>query len=135
MPRAQTTCARRPHHQGECRTAKAVADSRARKTERRVGSTDRTGPPRWRLTHKLKRYGLTAQSFARMLIEQQSACAMCFEPFQEGQAVCVDHDHGCCPDEKTSCGKCVRGLLCVSCNTALGIIERRYEMARAYLNA
>jgi hypothetical protein len=30
---------------------------------------------------------------------------------------------------------CVRGLLCLPCNTALGLIERTYELARAYLDS
>jgi recombination endonuclease VII len=58
---------------------------------------------------------------------------MCRELFEDDQAICIDHDHNCCKTEKASCGKCVRGLLCVSCNTALGIIERKIAMARAYL--
>jgi hypothetical protein len=29
--------------------------------------------------------------------------------------------------------QCIRGLLCHTCNIALGHIECRYEMARAYL--
>jgi hypothetical protein len=31
--------------------------------------------------------------------------------------------------------RCVRGLLCLSCNTALGLIERKYELARVYLHS
>jgi hypothetical protein len=68
-----------------------------------------------------------------MLESQEYACAMGGEPFVDGQSVCIDHDHACCPEEKRSCGRCVRGLLCVSCNTALGIIERKLPMAQAYL--
>ena len=62
----------------------------------------------------------------------RNACAMCWSRFEEDQPIFIDHDHACCPDEKSSCGKCVRGLLCLSCNTALGLIERKYELARAY---
>lgn len=36
----------------------------------------------------------------------------------------VDHDHACCPGNY-SCGGCLRGVLCPSCNIALGWLERR----------
>lgn len=38
----------------------------------------------------------------------------------------VDHDHSCCPGPK-SCGKCVRGLLCHSCNVTLGMMQDKRE--------
>ena len=65
---------------------------------------------------------------------QGYACGMCRELFAEGQLIHVDHDHGCCRVKNRSCGKCVRGLLCHGCNIALGHIEHRYAMARAYLD-
>jgi hypothetical protein len=111
---------------------KGVAAWRERSASReRVISPE--AKARWARTHKLNRYGLTQAVFDQMLETQGYACAMGGEPFEEGQLVCIDHDHACCPDEKRSCGKCVRGLLCLSCNTALGIIERKQAIAKAYL--
>ena len=81
----------------------------------------------------LECFRLTQEQFGRLLAAQKNACGMCHEPFAEGSPICVDHDHTCCPGEKMSCGKCLRGLLCRSCNTALGHIERKSELARVYL--
>ena len=33
----------------------------------------------------------------------------------------IDHDHNCCP-YTTSCGKCVRGVICSNCNKAEGLV-------------
>jgi hypothetical protein len=33
----------------------------------------------------------------------------------------LDHDHSCC-QSGTSCGKCLRGLLCLNCNAAIGYL-------------
>ena len=59
------------------------------------------------------RYGLSHDVFTRMLNEQSSSCKICERSF-EGTKVFVDHCH--------ATGS-VRGLLCPSCNTALGLIK------------
>ncbi|MEU5166831.1 endonuclease domain-containing protein [Streptomyces mutomycini] len=65
------------------------------------------------------KYGLTPELFAKVLESQGQACAVCGELSPGGRGNWhVDHDHGCCPGSKT-CGKCVRGLLCMSCNSML----------------
>lgn len=82
---------------------------------------------------RITAYGLTEETFAQLLEIQENACAMCREPLEEGQGRHIDHDHACCPVSLRSCGKCVRGILCHTCNIALGHIERRQALARAYL--
>jgi hypothetical protein len=84
--------------------------------------------------YRIASYGLTQDDFNLLLKIQGYACGMCRELFAEGQLIHVDHDHECCRVKNRSCGKCVRGLLCHGCNIALGHIEHRYAMARAYLN-
>jgi hypothetical protein len=109
------------------------------KHRQRRRARPRNDPPeakaQWRVTHKLKRYGLTAASYTQMLADQGHACAMCGEPFKLDQYIAVDHDHnlGCHPEEKRACDACRRGLLCLRCNTGLGYSERMGELARAYL--
>ena len=52
----------------------------------------------------------------------------------------VDHDHKCCPSHIT-CGKCVRGIICSSCNKAVDSYERGFmredypkiDMVKKYL--
>jgi hypothetical protein len=34
----------------------------------------------------------------------------------------VDHDHSCCNGE-TTCGRCVRGILCSGCNGGIGLLR------------
>jgi len=69
-------------------------------------------------------YGITADHFAAMLAEQGHGCALCgTKDPGRGGSFHVDHDHSCCPG-RSSCGSCVRGLLCVACNTGLGKTEQ-----------
>jgi len=85
--------------------------------------------------YRITSYGLTLEQFNQLLEAQDNACGMCHTPFEDGQLIHVDHDHNCCPEKNRSCDKCVRGLHCHGCNIALGHIERRYALARVYLDS
>jgi len=70
----------------------------------------------------VKRYGITPAQLAEMLDDQSGCCAACGRAFGEGVGVHhVDHDHACCAGN-WSCGNCIRGLLCGSCNKAVGLL-------------
>lgn len=69
-----------------------------------------------------RKYRLSLERYEVMLAAQDGRCAICLTDAPRDvrtDRFHVDHDHACCPG-KTSCGKCVRGLLCHACNTALG---------------
>lgn len=64
-----------------------------------------------------RRYSLTLADIEQMTRDQGGRCAICQQPAKK---LVVDHDHACCSKARTSCGRCVRGLLCSRCNVALG---------------
>lgn len=67
------------------------------------------------------RYSITVEQYEARLAEQGGCCAICGRTQEEnGARLSVDHDHECCPMKGRSCGKCIRGLLCNSCNTGMG---------------
>lgn len=63
-----------------------------------------------------KKHHLSFERKLELLSAQGYSC-VCGATLAEDE-YCIDHDHACCPGK--SCGRCVRGLLCVNCNTALG---------------
>ena len=81
-------------------------------------------------------FGITAQEWERIFQGQRERCAVCALPLTRAQAH-TDHDHSCCKAGKTGCGKCVRGILCRSCNLGLGNFKdsaTRLESAIKYLS-
>lgn len=94
-------------------------------------------------SQRLTTYGVTREQYDEMHRAQGGVCACCGQPERmlnrrgEIKMLAVDHDHSCCPGKK-SCGGCVRGLLCHSCNVGLGIFGDSPELlmkAVQYLTA
>lgn len=75
-----------------------------------------------RRKNRLERYGISEDMFDQLWAKQAGSCAICGAPF-EGEEYRIDHDH------QTGA---VRGLLCASCNTAIGLLGDSCEnMSRA----
>lgn len=88
-----------------------------------------------RLRAVTHRYGLSVSEYQALLTIQGGRCAICCNVEKVGRVLSVDHDHSCCPGTKT-CGKCIRGLLCQSCNNGLGYLADsilRLDSAIQYL--
>ena len=64
---------------------------------------------RYARTHELAKYGLTIGTFEKMVTQRDSRCDIC----EQLRELCLDHDHAT---------GAVRGLLCRSCNRALGLL-------------
>lgn len=83
-------------------------------------------------------YRLTEQQYDAMLEAQGSACAICGTTDggagrgRSNARFGVDHDHSCCPGDR-SCGACVRGLLCVKCNSGIGFLRDDPQIVTAAL--
>lgn len=73
-------------------------------------------------------YEITLEDYNKMFEEQQGRCAICGKHVSEFKSnLAVDHCH--------KSGK-IRGLLCVSCNTKLSVVEDNdfVKMATKYLS-
>lgn len=70
----------------------------------------------------LKTYNITGEQYWALYEAQGGVCAMCGRATGATKRLSVDHDHACCPGP-TSCGQCVRGLLCSTDNSWLGHIR------------
>jgi len=63
-------------------------------------------------------HGTTIAEVLRIQGVDVPMCAVC----RMTENLSVDHDHSCCPGEH-SCGKCIRGFLCRTCNFAEGLLK------------
>jgi hypothetical protein len=67
----------------------------------------------------LARYRISLAEFDKLLKSQNSVCAICLKFCSTGKNLGVDHDH--------RTGK-VRGLLCQTCNSAIGMVKESLEL-------
>lgn len=77
----------------------------------------------------LKKYGISREEYLDLIKKQGNVCAICKK--KKEKRLSIDHDHSCC--KNGSCGKCVRGLLCSNCNSALGFVNDNIEILKSMI--
>ena len=76
--------------------------------------------------YRLRKYNLSLDEYHEMINRQDGLCAICSVDL--GEKFCVDHCHD---------SGAVRGLLCYSCNTGIGLLgdsPERLRLALSYLD-
>ena len=69
-----------------------------------------------------QKYSISSKIYMKLLASQGGVCVACGYPPSEKGRLHIDHDQACCPVNK-SCGKCIRGLLHLECNTVEGMFK------------
>jgi len=85
--------------------------------------------------HVQSTYTLTEDQYNALYKSQGGRCALCRRATGASKRLAVDHDHACCPGPR-SCGRCVRGLVCSTCNDVLAHFRDdpvAFERGAAYL--
>lgn len=103
-------------------TWRPVTGVRVKRCATHVRAKKKADKQRSRDNRRRNTYGLTEEDHRELLARQGGLCAICGPVTGNRGArrdLSTDHDHKCC-NGPTSCGRCVRGLLCSTCNTILG---------------
>lgn len=76
----------------------------------------------------LATFGITKVQWHELNESRGGVCVLCGET-DSGRRLCVDHDHSHCGPTR-GCPQCIRGLLCIGCNTMLGHAEHKPGLLR-----
>lgn len=123
---------RRKGHEPQCKPCQNIRMARWRESNPGVHAAysrryyERDGIHGRYEKHLKQTYGIDFQIFTQMLLGQSGRCLICLRPMRRAN---VDHDHAT---------GAVRGLLCTSCNSALGLFAddtTRLQSAISYLLA
>ena len=118
------------HSEKGKRAQKEWNGSEKGKTTRTKYKKSEHGRQQRRYAHVNRTYNLSKEKYDNFLQIQNSCCAICKVSLDRPY---VDHNHQCCEGEK-SCGKCVRGLLCFSCNRLLADANDKTETLQSAIN-
>ena len=97
-------------YQGWCKNCKNAGWKSSRKYDSKTAKKDGI----------YYRYKLTIEQYSAMIL---SGCEVCGTM----ENLHIDHDHNCCNGVKT-CGKCIRGILCINCNQAEGKLKSNPQL-------
>lgn len=108
-----------------------LLEVRAAKRQREVG-TEAYNAYHRDYTRRRK-YGLPKGGIEQLVEAAGHQCAICECPVTIESAR-IDHDHSCCSDDRQTCGECVRGVLCNSCNSGIGLLRDDPAILRAAIS-
>lgn len=109
--------------------AKAYETKRREESRERVNARTRELYAKKVASNPGWRHGLTADQYHAMVAK---GCYICGTT---EHTLHIDHDHSCCPRSKNgTCGKCVRGVLCIACNTGLGKFRDSVDRLQSAIN-
>jgi len=101
-----------------CKTCRAISAKEHRKNNPNV----------YRNYEYKKKYKITIDVYNKVFDQQGGVCAICKQVWSK--PLVIDHDHDCCPGEKT-CGKCLRALLCGNCNSGIGWLKHDIKVLKS----
>lgn len=81
----------------------------------------RSHPEVARADHLRRKFDLTLAEYERMLERLDGGCRICGRPPGDRISLHIDHDHGTGD---------IRGLLCVRCNNAIGLLRENPDLMR-----